>query len=66
MASNFVKVQNDNDVDNDMKSKTRHSTLATEPEEVDKPLGNATELQETSSYTGWTGRRVIKPSWFSE
>ena len=55
----------DNDMDNDIetKPKTRHSTSATKPGEVDKPWKNATELQETqSSHTTQSGRRVIKPS----
>ena len=33
------------------KPKTRHSTSAAEPEEVDEPRENATELRKTSSFT---------------
>ena len=64
MDSNFVKTENDNDMDNDVETepKTRHSTSATKPGEVDEPRENATELRETSSYTTQLGRRVIKPS----
>ena len=64
MDSNFVKTENDNDMDNDIENepKTRHSTSATKPGEVDEPRENATELRETSSYTTQLGRRVIKPS----
>ena len=46
MDSNFVKTENDNDMDNDIETepKARHSTPVPEPEEVDEPRGNATEL----------------------
>ena len=33
------------------KPKTRHSTSAAEPGEVDEPRENATELRKTSSFT---------------
>ena len=68
MDSNFVKTENDNDMDNDIETepKARHSTPVPEPEEVDEPRGNATELRETSRYTTRSGRRVIKPSRFGE
>ena len=44
MDSNFVKIGNDNDMDNDTESKpkTRHTTSATEPGELDAPQENAT------------------------
>ena len=47
MDSNFIKIENENDMDNDIEteSKTRPSTSATEPGEVDEPQENATELQ---------------------
>ena len=53
MDSNFVKIENDDDMDNDMrnKPKTRHSTSATTPEELDEPRLYAVELRETLSYT---------------
>ena len=46
--------------------KTRHSTSATEPEEVGKPLENATELPEISSYTTESERKVIKLPLYGE
>ena len=38
MDSNFVKTENDNDMDNNIETepKTRHSTSATKPGEVDE------------------------------
>ena len=53
MDSNFVKVENDNDIYNNIETepKTRHSTSATEPGEVEELQENVTELQETFSYT---------------
>ena len=68
MDSNFVKTENDNDMNNDIetKPKTRHSTSATEPGEVDKPQENATELRKILSYTTRSERRVIKPSQYGE
>ena len=58
MNSNFAKIENDNDVGNDIKIKPKawHSTSASEPGKVNKPWENATELQEKSSYT--SRRRV--------
>ena len=68
MDSNFVKIENGNDmnIEIETETKTRHSTSATEPEEVDKSRENATELRETSSYTTRPGRRLIKPSRYGE
>ena len=68
MDLNFVNTENSNDMDNGIKTKlkARHSTPATEPEEVNEPRENATELRETSSYTTPSGRRVIKPSRYGE
>ena len=53
MDSNFVKIENDDDMDNDIRTepKTRHSTSATTPEELDEPRVYAVELRETLSYT---------------
>ena len=53
MDSNFVKNESGNDIYNDIETepKTRHSASASEPREVDEPQENATELQETLSYT---------------
>ena len=46
MEPDFVKTENGNDIDNEIETepKTRHSTLATEPEEVDEPQENTTEF----------------------
>ena len=68
MDSNFVKIENDNDINNDVEteSKARHSTSATKPGEKDEPRENATELRERSNYTTRSGRRVIKPSRYGE
>ena len=68
MDSNFVKIENDDDMDNDMqnKPKTRHSTSATTPEELDEPRVYAVELRETLSYTDRWGRKVIKISRYGE
>ena len=58
--SNFVKIENDNDIDNDIQTepKTRHSTSASEPGEVDQPQNNATERRETSSYATRSGTSI--------
>ena len=45
---------------------TRHDASVSEPGEVIEPRENATELQEASSYTTRTGRRVIKSSRYGE
>ena len=68
MDSNFVKIENDDDMDNDIwtEPKTRHSTSATTPEELDEPRVYAVELRETLSYTDRWGRKVIKTSRYSE
>ena len=49
IGSNFVKIVNYNDIDNDIETepKTRHSALASEP-----------EPRETSSYTTPPGRSI--------
>ena len=47
-------------------NQTRYSTSATEPGEVGEPRENATELQEISSYTTQSGRRVIEPFRYGE
>ena len=67
LDSNFVKIENDNDMNNDIETepKTRHSMSATELEEVEEPREDLTELRETSSYTTRPGRRV-KPSRYAE
>ena len=51
MYSNFVKIENEDDMDNDTetKPKTGHITSATGPGEVKIPQENATELQELLS-----------------
>ena len=67
--SNFVKIENYNDMDNDMEiePKTRHTMSASEPGKVNKPQENATELRETSScYTTRSGKRAIKPFRYGE
>ena len=46
--------------------KARHSTSATDPEEVDKLWEDVTKLRETSSYTTRSGRRVIILSPYGE
>ena len=68
MDSNFVKIENDDDMDNDIwtEPKTRHSASATTPEELDEPRVYAVELRETLSYTDRWGRKVIKTSRYSE
>ena len=68
MDLNFIKTENDNDMDNEKETepKTKHRMSATEPGEVSKPQENATELRERWSYTTWSGRRVIKPSRYGE
>ena len=66
MDSNFIKIESGIEMDNDTESKTRHSTSATEPREVDKPRENATNLRETSSYSTRSTRKVIKPSRYGE
>ena len=47
MESNFVKTENDNDLDNDTKIEpvTKHSTWATEPWEVYTPRENAKNIR---------------------
>ena len=61
IGSNFLKIVNQNDMDNDIetKPKTRHSTSAIKPGEVDETRNNATELRETSSYTTPSGRSIL-------
>ena len=48
MNSNFVKIENHNDMDNHTETelKTRHSMSTTEPGEVNEPWENATEVRE--------------------
>ena len=48
MDLNFIKTENDNDMDNEKETepKTKHRMSATEPGEVSKPQENATELRE--------------------
>ena len=60
IGSNFVKIVNHNDIDNDIETepKTRHSTSASELGEVDETRDNATEPRETSSYTTPPGRII--------
>ena len=68
MDSNFVKIENDDDIDNDIRTepKTRHSTSATTPEELDEPRVYAAELGQTLSHTTRSGRRAIKASRYGE
>ena len=46
MGSNFVKIENDNDMGNHIETepKTRHSMPATKPGEENEPQENVTEL----------------------
>ena len=46
--------------------KTRHDASVSEPGVVVEPRENTTELQEASSYTIRSGRRVTKPSQYGE
>ena len=49
LESNFLKTENDNDMDNDTEIEpiTKHSTWATEPWEVDTARENAEKHQAT-------------------
>ena len=68
MYSNFIHTQNDTDIDYDIETewKARYSTSVSELGEVDELREDATEHRDTSSYTTWSGRRLIKPSQYEE
>ena len=68
MNPNFVKTENGNDIDNEIETepKTRHSTLATQPEEVDEPQKIRLNFEKHQVTPTRSGRRVIKPSRFGE
>lgn len=51
MDSNFIKIESGNEMDNDTEPKTRHSTSATEPREVDKPLERMRQIFEKHQVT---------------
>ena len=61
-------IQHSNDMDNviETESKTRYSTTASKPGEMEEPPENTTELQETLHNTTRSGRRVIKPFGYGE
>lgn len=46
MNLNFVKIESDHDIDNDLEIEKKQD-ITSEPGEVGEPWKNATELQET-------------------